>query len=272
MVSTAYNHFALRFAFALCVALGVAADGAQLAPQSVTRTTRARGTAQASVPTPLPPAGLLGRLQGIWRGHGTKNAVPWTIVVTISGTAYSIEYPSFPCGGLLTLDTVSDTVATFDEAISDGSCTAGVVSLSTVSADTIQFTWSHTSGAVGMQAQLRNAANATAPAGAAAPSPSPSHPPAVAGNRRPNGAPSHAEIQACLSTTKDERARGYGQIRSLQYGTPMTSQGGLLELSLGAPKGTVIYPIKLSFGPNSYNNWVLWAFLDSFGELTCSRQ
>lgn len=86
----------------------------------------------------------------------------------------------------------------------------------------------------------------------------------------PNGArPSQAEIQACVN------ASSYGDfpILQLEFGTPITSQGGLMELAMDAPKGTIIFPTKIHFAerPGFYSVWTTWVFRDSFGTLQCKK-
>lgn len=91
--------------------------------------------------------------------------------------------------------------------------------------------------------------------------------PVVSASGKPNGLlPSLAEIQACVNAS--EELRGNGQILQLEFGTPIISQGGMMELSYGAPKGTTIFTTKIHFDHFVPKTWV---FKDSFGTLQCKR-
>lgn len=99
---------------------------------------------------------------------------------------------------------------------------------------------------------------------------SPQSPTSSGGSSGTNGTrPSIAEIQNCINASSDKSLRGYGAMIAPQFGATTTSQGGMLELSMGAPKGATIYPVRFHFEGN-YNR-TLWLFRDSFGKLQCKR-
>ena len=92
--------------------------------------------------------------------------------------------------------------------------------------------------------------------------------------------PSNAQIQSCildLPTPLGSTQRAlYGSITQLELGQTITSQGGMIEMAVGAPKGTKIYPTRAHFannglpGPPSVFDY--WVFKDSFGKLQCVRR
>jgi hypothetical protein len=82
--------------------------------------------------------------------------------------------------------------------------------------------------------------------------------------------PSETEIRACVAAAPVPTIGGtygsvYGDVLQIEFGTTITSQGGLME----PPKGTSIYPIKAHFAENHVLEF--WAFKDSFGTLKCAR-
>ena len=89
---------------------------------------------------------------------------------------------------------------------------------------------------------------------------------------KPNAAPSQVEVQNCINSSQDESIKG-GLLEQLQFGTPATSQGGMMELAMGAPKDTTIFPAKYVLRTNSGNPFerTIWIFRDSFGAWRCAR-
>jgi hypothetical protein len=91
---------------------------------------------------------------------------------------------------------------------------------------------------------------------------------------RPDGArPSQADILSCVVDAYFEseaipRGSSFGDFRQLEFGTTFTSQGGMIELARGAPKGTSIFPTRMQLSSRAVDFWV---FKDSFGTLKCSR-
>jgi len=82
---------------------------------------------------------------------------------------------------------------------------------------------------------------------------------------RPDGArPSETEIRTCVA---DHNFSSYGAIQQIEFGATTTSQGGMMELAMGAPKGTSMFPTKIHFAQNYV--FKFWAFKDSFGTLKC---
>lgn len=59
-------------------------------------------------------------------------------------------------------------------------------------------------------------------------------------------------------------------ITKLEFGKTITSQGGMIEMAMGAPKGTKIFPITVTFDGNKVHDF--WVWKDSFGKLKCDRQ
>ena len=80
--------------------------------------------------------------------------------------------------------------------------------------------------------------------------------------------PSVADVSACMKAFGDGPLEGYGDIQQLEFGATTTSQGGMQELGMGAPKGTTIFPAKLKLG--GYDRELL-VFKDSFGTWKCHR-
>jgi hypothetical protein len=100
------------------------------------------------------------------------------------------------------------------------------------------------------------------------------NPLASGGGSRPDGArPSEAEIRTCVAATRTQTDSTYGNVYGgvlqIEFGTTITSQGGTMELAMGAPKGTSIFPTKIHFAENYV--FTFWALKDSFGTLKCSR-
>lgn len=59
----------------------------------------------------------------------------------------------------------------------------------------------------------------------------------------------------------------------IEFGEMMLSQGGIIELSIGAPKDTKIFPIRAHFAWGGEDRVVVyWVFKDSFGKLKCVSQ
>jgi len=95
---------------------------------------------------------------------------------------------------------------------------------------------------------------------------------------KPNGAPSQAEVQNCINSSEDPSIKGGlsingGLLEQLQFGKPTTSQGGMMELAMGAPKDTTIFPAKyvLRTIDGTPNEHTIWIFKDSFGHWRCAR-
>jgi hypothetical protein len=84
--------------------------------------------------------------------------------------------------------------------------------------------------------------------------------------------PSQAEVQACINSSQDGSING-GPLEQLQFGTPTTSQGGMMELGMGAAKGTTMFPAKyiLRTTEGSPYERSIWIFKDPFGKWTCIR-
>lgn len=80
--------------------------------------------------------------------------------------------------------------------------------------------------------------------------------------------PSDAEVRQCIQATRDP----LGSISQVEFGNTMASQGGMMELAMGAPKDTKIFPVNIHF-PSGMSTTVMtyWAFKDSFGQLKCVR-
>ena len=89
---------------------------------------------------------------------------------------------------------------------------------------------------------------------------------------RDHGArPSEAEIRACVAAAPTQIGGTYGFISGqIEFGAVITSQGGTLEMGMGAPKGTSIFPIRINEADRGMV-WEFWAFKDSFGTLKCYR-
>ena len=95
-------------------------------------------------------------------------------------------------------------------------------------------------------------------------------PTAVASQPSRLGYPSHAEVQACINSSRDETIRG-GPLEGLEFGTSTTSQGGTLELGMGAVKGTKMFAVKYNLrttGGNPFER-TIWMFKDSFEKWRC---
>jgi hypothetical protein len=91
---------------------------------------------------------------------------------------------------------------------------------------------------------------------------------------RPDGTrPSEAEIHTCVAAARTQTDSTYGSVYGgvlqFEFGTTITSQGGTMELAMGAPKGTSIFPTKIHFAGNYVFDF--WVFKDSFGTLKCFR-
>jgi hypothetical protein len=78
--------------------------------------------------------------------------------------------------------------------------------------------------------------------------------------------PSESEVRQCLGTT-----RSGIEVTQVEFGNTITSQGGMVELSIGAPRDTKMFPVNVHSPSGS---WTLvttyWVFNDSFGELKCT--
>lgn len=81
------------------------------------------------------------------------------------------------------------------------------------------------------------------------------------------GRPSEGDIRACVANT--EQGRVYGAVLRFEFGKTFTSQGGMIEMAMGAPQGTPIFPTKLYF-PGGWVG-VAWIFQDPFGAWKCER-
>lgn len=88
---------------------------------------------------------------------------------------------------------------------------------------------------------------------------------AVAGCDSVSG-PSDADVRQCILATRT----GIDSISQVEFGKTMASQGGMMELAMGAPKDTKIFPVNIHF-PSGESTTVMtyWAFKDSFGQLKC---
>ena len=92
--------------------------------------------------------------------------------------------------------------------------------------------------------------------------------------------PSDDEVKSCildLPTPLGSTQRAlYGGIDQLEFGKAFASEGGMMEMAMGAPKGTKVFPTKAHMaqnglpGPASVYDY--WVFKDSFGKLQCVRQ
>jgi hypothetical protein len=56
-------------------------------------------------------------------------------------------------------------------------------------------------------------------------------------------------------------------VTQVEFGQTFASQVGRIELAMGAPKDTKIFPVKIHFTDHTGKEWFLdrWAFKDSFG-------
>jgi hypothetical protein len=81
-------------------------------------------------------------------------------------------------------------------------------------------------------------------------------------------APSEAEVKTCVAALEDLGGL-YGDVKRVEYGTPMLSQGGMAEMRLGAPSGTRLYPVRLRF--RDFRTGEAWLYRDPFGSLKCTR-
>jgi hypothetical protein len=90
---------------------------------------------------------------------------------------------------------------------------------------------------------------------------------AVSAGDAAGGRPSEADVRACVANT--EQGRVYGAVLRFEFGKTFTSQGGTIEMAMGAPQGTPIFPTKLYFPAG----WVgvAWIFQDPFGAWECKR-
>lgn len=79
--------------------------------------------------------------------------------------------------------------------------------------------------------------------------------------------PSEADVRQCVAATI-----GSGEISQVEFGKAITSQGGMIELGLGAPKDTKIFPVNIHrpYG-GSTTVTTYWVFTDPFGTLKCTR-
>jgi hypothetical protein len=57
-------------------------------------------------------------------------------------------------------------------------------------------------------------------------------------------------------------------ISNLEWGQVITSQGSMIEMSVGAPGDTKIFPARIHIS-ESTDAPAYWIFLDSFGKLKC---
>lgn len=80
--------------------------------------------------------------------------------------------------------------------------------------------------------------------------------------------PTEAEVRSCVADVGD-LGKLYGTVVRMEYGTPMQSQGGPVEMRLGAPNGTKIYPVMVRF--REFRKGVAWLFRDPFGAIKCIR-
>jgi Na+-translocating ferredoxin:NAD+ oxidoreductase RnfG subunit len=78
--------------------------------------------------------------------------------------------------------------------------------------------------------------------------------------------PSESEVRQAYLAEEPNR-----NITQIEFGNTITSQGGMLELAVGAPKDTKIFPTKVSYTDQSGKAWFVlcWVFKDSFGKLKC---
>lgn len=91
------------------------------------------------------------------------------------------------------------------------------------------------------------------------------------GSRTQGSLPSQAEVQGCVDSSRREgNGLPGGRIREVQFGAIATSQGGMMELGMGAPKGTPMFPVKFKLFNDEFE-WGIWMFKDSFGKWTCVR-
>ncbi len=80
--------------------------------------------------------------------------------------------------------------------------------------------------------------------------------------------PTESEVRSCVSNQSD-LGKIYGTIIRMEFGSPMQSQGGTVEMRLGAPSGTKIYPVMVHF--HEYRKGVAWLYRDPFGTIRCVR-
>jgi hypothetical protein len=83
--------------------------------------------------------------------------------------------------------------------------------------------------------------------------------------------PSEAEVRQCVLAAVGKMEHypwspTLTTITRVDFGKTMTSQGGMIELALGAPKGTKIFPVRVYFEKAGYMDF--WVFSDSFGKQT----
>lgn len=75
-------------------------------------------------------------------------------------------------------------------------------------------------------------------------------------------------MRQCVSSNSDFPR---GEPLRIEVGTTIISQGGMMEMAMGAPKGTKIFPAKAHFAFLSTTTMIypVWVFKDSFGTLKC---
>jgi hypothetical protein len=83
--------------------------------------------------------------------------------------------------------------------------------------------------------------------------------------------PSDDEVKSCIF----QATAGIQPVK-IDFGKTITSQGGMLEMAIGAPNGTKIFSTKASFNPSVLSQVpyerAYWVFKDSFGKVQCVRQ
>ena len=85
-------------------------------------------------------------MQGSWSGTGTQDRPPssWAMRLTVSGSSFSIAYPSLNCGGYWSLQNTGAGVASFIETITYGTdkcANGGAVTVGRLDAGRMQFRW-----------------------------------------------------------------------------------------------------------------------------------
>jgi hypothetical protein len=122
----------------------------------------------------------------------------------------------------------------------------------------------------GISDQLLEAiVKASSPAASAARSSPPAQAAQAAQGAEPAPAtPTEAEVRSCVADLGD-LGKLYGAVIRMEFGTPMQSQGGPVEMRLGAPSGTKIFPVMVRF--RDYRKGVAWMFRDPFGATKCMR-
>lgn len=95
------------------------------------------------------------------------------------------------------------------------------------------------------------------------------HPASPAQTAEPTSVtPTEADVRSCVSDLGD-LGKLYGTVLRMEFGAPMQSQGGTVEMRLGAPNGTKIYPVMVRF--REYRKGVAWLYRDPFGTIKCIR-